>query len=111
TGGPPPPATAVKLTLHKTPDASWPRLGFPPPPSPPPVPFPPPPPPIGVAVDGKPLSDLPPSTVQMLGQTRRTPVATVGSAAVARHPTEWVILGGESVKFTVSRAKRQSAIE
>lgn len=67
-------------------------------------------PPIGVAVDGKPLSDLPPSAVQMFGQTRRTPVATVGAAAVARTPTAWVIQGGESVRFTVSRAKR-TAIE
>jgi hypothetical protein len=65
----------------------------------------------GVAIDGKPLPDLPPSAVQMFGQTRRTPVAALGAAIVARYPTEWVIAGGETVRFTVSRSKRSSATE
>jgi hypothetical protein len=60
----------------------------------------------GVALDGKPLADLPPSMVQILGQTRRAPVLTMAGAASAKEPTSWVLYGTETVKFTVSRAKR-----
>jgi hypothetical protein len=65
-------------------------------------------PPAGVSLDGKMLADLPASAVQILGQTRRTPVQPVGRALVAKHPTAWVIQGSETVRFTVSRAKRPS---
>jgi hypothetical protein len=62
----------------------------------------------GVAIDGKALADLPPSVVQILGQTRRVPVAPMTNAVVGREPTPWTIFGGEAVRFTVSRAKRTS---
>jgi hypothetical protein len=62
----------------------------------------------GVALDGKPLADLPPSMVQILGQTRRAPVLTMSGAATAKEPTSWVLYGSETVKFTVSRAKHST---
>src|SRR6185369_15433764 len=51
----------------------------------------------GVALDGKPLADLPPSMVHILGQTRRAPVLTTSGAATARESTSWVLYGNESV--------------
>jgi hypothetical protein len=62
----------------------------------------------GVALDGKPLADLPPSMVQILGQTHRAPVLTMAGAATAKEPTSWVLYGTETVKFTVSRARRST---
>jgi hypothetical protein len=60
----------------------------------------------GVAVGGKALPDLPPSMVQILGHSRRTGAQTMGSALVARHPTEWVVQGADAVRFTVSRGNK-----
>ena len=41
--------------------------------------------------------------VQILGHSRRTGAQPMASALVARHPTDWVVQGTESVRFTVSR--------
>ncbi|HEX5270772.1 MAG TPA: SpoIVB peptidase S55 domain-containing protein [Gemmataceae bacterium] len=60
----------------------------------------------GVALDGKALPDLPPSMVAILGQSRRSGAQTMGGALVAREPTEWVVQGSESVKFTVAKNKK-----
>jgi hypothetical protein len=59
----------------------------------------------GVAVDGKSLPDLPPSMVQVLGNTRRSGALPMGKALVSRLGTEWVIVGSESAKFTVTKNK------
>jgi hypothetical protein len=59
----------------------------------------------GVALEGKALPNLPGSVVQILGNTRRTGTQTVAGALVARQPTEWVLSGAESVKFTVVKNK------
>jgi hypothetical protein len=63
----------------------------------------------GVALEGHSLPNLPPSMVQILGSTRRTGAQTMGGALVARQPTEWVVQGLESVRFTVTKNKRLSA--
>jgi hypothetical protein len=60
----------------------------------------------GVALDGNSLPDLPPSMVQMLGNTRKTGAQSMGSALVSRKPTNWVIQGSESVRFTVTKNKK-----
>jgi hypothetical protein len=60
----------------------------------------------GVNVDGKALPNLPPSMVQVLGQTRRTPVQTVNVAATDMHPVPWVLQGSETVRITVTKNKR-----
>jgi hypothetical protein len=62
--------------------------------------------PAGVALAGKALPNLPPSMVTILGNQRRTGSQTVGSALTAQQPTEWVIQGSESARFTVSRTHR-----
>jgi hypothetical protein len=62
--------------------------------------------PSGVALEGQALPDLPGSMVQILGSGRRTGAQTMSRALVARHPTEWVIQGSESVRFTVARNKK-----
>jgi hypothetical protein len=60
----------------------------------------------GVAVNGKALPNLPPSMVQILGNSRRSGAQTLGSALVARRPTEWVIQGSERVRFHVVKHKK-----
>jgi hypothetical protein len=62
----------------------------------------------GVALNGKSLPNLPPSMVHILSTTRRTGAQTMGRALVARHATEWVVQGSESVHFNVSKLKRVS---
>jgi hypothetical protein len=59
--------------------------------------------PTGVAMTGKALPNLPPSMVTIFSNARRTGSQTVGSALTAKQPTEWVIQGSESARFTVSR--------
>jgi hypothetical protein len=59
--------------------------------------------PSGVAVEGKALPQLPPSMVQILGNTKRTGAQTVSSALVSRETTDWVIQGSEVVRFNVTR--------
>ncbi len=60
----------------------------------------------GVALNGKSLPNLPGSMVHILSTTRRTGAQTMGRALVARHATEWVVTGAESVHFRVSKNKR-----
>jgi hypothetical protein len=62
----------------------------------------------GVALGGKALPNLPPSMVQILGNSRKTGAQAVSSALVARHATDWVIQGGDSVRFTVTKNKKGS---
>jgi hypothetical protein len=62
----------------------------------------------GVAVNGKTLPNLPPSMVQILGNSRRTGAQTITGALVARHPTAWVIQGSETVRFHVVKHKKTS---
>jgi hypothetical protein len=62
----------------------------------------------GVALGGKALPNLPSSMVQILGNTRRTGAQTMNSALVARQPTDWVVQGSDTVRFTVVRHKKTS---
>ncbi len=64
---------------------------------------------VGVAVNGKTLPNLSPGMVEVMGSSKRTAAQTMPGALVVRHATEWVMQGSESVRFTVSRAKRQLA--
>jgi hypothetical protein len=61
---------------------------------------------VGVALEGKSLPNLPPSMVQILGNTRRTGAQTMGGALVSRQNTDWVVQGSESLHFTVAKHKR-----
>jgi hypothetical protein len=63
----------------------------------------------GVAIEGQALPNLPPSMVEMLSNTRQTGVQTTGTALVGKQKTDWVLTGGVSVKFTVTKNKRLSA--
>jgi hypothetical protein len=63
--------------------------------------------PTGVALDdGRALPDLPAGVAHALAQPRRGGVRPVAGALVVRTPTDWVVQGSESVKFTVRRIKR-----
>jgi hypothetical protein len=66
---------------------------------------------VGVALGGKSLPDLPPSMVEILGNTRRTGAQPMGGALVARQSTDWVIQGTDSVRFSVTKNKRALAGE
>ena len=61
---------------------------------------------VGVALEGKSLPNLPGSMVQILGNSHRSGAQAMGGALVARHPTDWVFQGTESVRFTVTRNKK-----
>jgi len=62
--------------------------------------------PRGVALhDGRTLPDLPPGVAQVLSGTRRSGAQPVGGALVARHASEWVVVGSEQVKFTVRKSR------
>jgi hypothetical protein len=61
---------------------------------------------VGVTVGGKPLPNLPPSMVYIMGNSRRTGAQVMGGALVARQGTEWVVQGSESVRFTVTKNKK-----
>ncbi|MBL8794990.1 MAG: SpoIVB peptidase S55 [Planctomycetia bacterium] len=63
---------------------------------------------VGVAVGGQALPNLPPSMVQIIGATRRSGAQTITGALVARHPTDWVVQGSESIRFTVAKNKKLS---
>jgi hypothetical protein len=60
----------------------------------------------GVALEGATLPNLPPSMVQILGNSRRTGAQTVNGAVVSRHATDWVVQGSDTVRFTVAKQKR-----
>jgi hypothetical protein len=66
---------------------------------------------VGVTVGSHSLPDLPPGMVQVLGQTRRTGAVTVGGAVSARRPTDWVLYGSDSVRFTVTDNKKANRAE
>jgi hypothetical protein len=66
---------------------------------------------VGVALGEKALPNLPPSMVAVLGSTRKSGAQTMSGAVVARHPTEWVLLGSESIRFTVSKNKKTQTPE
>jgi hypothetical protein len=61
---------------------------------------------IGVSVGGKPLPNLPSSMVQIMAGSKRTGAQTLGGALVSRQPTNWVVQGSESIRFTVTRNKK-----
>jgi hypothetical protein len=61
---------------------------------------------VGVVLGGQALPDLPPSMVQILGNSRRTGAQTMAGALVSRQKTSWVVQGSESVRFTVTRNKK-----
>jgi hypothetical protein len=60
----------------------------------------------GVALEGATLPNLPPSMVQILGNSRRTGAQTVNGAVVSRRATDWVVQGSDTVRFTVAKQKR-----
>jgi len=60
----------------------------------------------GIALDGRSLPDLPPSMVQILGNTRKTGAQSLGRTLVSRQQTNWVIQGSESARFTVTKNKK-----
>jgi hypothetical protein len=62
----------------------------------------------GVALNGQTLPNLPPSMVQILGNSRRSGAQTLNGALVARRATEWVIQGSETVRFQVVKHKKAS---
>jgi SpoIVB peptidase S55 len=59
--------------------------------------------PNGVAVAGKALPNLPGSMVQIIGSSKRTGSQTISGSLVSHLPTEWVIQGSETVRFTVTK--------
>jgi hypothetical protein len=59
--------------------------------------------PNGVALAGKSLPNLPGSMVQILGSTKRSGSQPISGSVVTHQPTEWVIQGSETVKFTVTK--------
>jgi hypothetical protein len=65
----------------------------------------------GVSVGGKSMPDLPGSVVQILGASRKSGAQPVTSAVSAKQPTDWVIQGTESARFTVVRHKRTTSGE
>lgn len=63
-------------------------------------------PPAGVALTGKSLPNLPGSMVQMLSQTRKTGAQPLPGALVSRHHTDFVLQGQDTIRFTVTKTKR-----
>jgi len=61
----------------------------------------------GVAVGKQTLPNLPPGMVQLLGQTRKTGTQLLGSSVSSRQPTEWVIVGYDSIPFNVAPRRSQ----
>jgi hypothetical protein len=64
---------------------------------------------VGVALAGKALPNLPPSMVQILGNSRRTGAQTMSGALVSRKATTWVVQGAETVRFSVVKNKKALA--
>jgi hypothetical protein len=65
----------------------------------------------GIALDGRLLPDLPPSMVQILGNTRKTGAQSLGRALVSHLQTNWGIQGSETARFTVTKNKKILAQE
>jgi hypothetical protein len=57
----------------------------------------------GLSIEGKSLPNLPGSMVTILGNSKRTGAQPFGGSLVSRQPTEWVVQGGEIIKFTVTK--------
>ena len=53
------------------------------------------------------MPNLPPGMVQLLGQTRKTGTQLIGASLTARQPTDWVIVGYDSVPFSVAPRRAQ----
>jgi hypothetical protein len=62
--------------------------------------------PHGIAANGKSLPHLPGSMVQILGSSRRSGAQTMSHAAVTSKPTDWVIQGSDTVRFTVTKSRK-----
>src|SRR5262245_7105104 len=60
----------------------------------------------GVAMGAKTLPHLPASMVQILGNSRRSGAQTIATALVAKQPNEWIIQGGDTIRFTVTKNKK-----
>jgi hypothetical protein len=60
----------------------------------------------GVVLHGKPLPNLPASMVQILGNGKRTGTQMMSSAITSRVPTNWVIQGADTIRFTVAKNKK-----
>jgi hypothetical protein len=60
----------------------------------------------GVALEGATLPNLPPSMVQILGNSRRTGAQTLNGALVSRRAVDWVVQGSDTIRFTVAKQKR-----
>jgi hypothetical protein len=60
----------------------------------------------GVAVGGKALPNLPAGMVQILSGSRRSGVQQISSSIIARQPTDWVIQGADTLRFTVAKNKK-----
>jgi hypothetical protein len=60
----------------------------------------------GVAMDGKAMPNLPPSMVAILGGSRKSGAQTMSRSVVSRRPTDWVVLGSESVRVVVTKNKK-----
>jgi len=66
----------------------------------------------GVVLDGQTLPQLPGSMVELLSGGRRTGVAQVAQGYLAaKTPTNWMVQGSQSVKFTVARHHRVQRTE
>jgi hypothetical protein len=61
---------------------------------------------VGVALNGKALPNLPPSMVQILGNSRRTGAQPMAGSLVFRQATPWVVVGADAVRFTVAKNRR-----
>ncbi len=60
----------------------------------------------GVALAGKALPNLPGSMVQIFGSSKRTGAQAISGSVVSHQPTEWVIQGSETVRFTVTKTNK-----
>ena len=59
----------------------------------------------GVVVGAHALPHLPPGMVQVFGQARKTGAQMLGSSLSVKQPTDWVIVGLETVSFTVAQRR------
>jgi hypothetical protein len=57
----------------------------------------------GVSMDGKALPNLPGSMVAIMANSKRSGAQTVSGSIFTRQATDWVLSGGEIVKFTVTK--------
>jgi hypothetical protein len=60
----------------------------------------------GVVANGKALPNLPGSMVHILANSKRTGPMTMTKALTAKAPTDWVILGADSLNFRVVKTRK-----